>query len=154
MYGGIPCMLAASVPVLLALGLPFWAYWDSAVFCIFPSMAFGRIGCLLNGCCAGRPSASSGSVRLPDIRGEWARRVPVQLLECATAIAVLAGCALARSSLAHPGMLFLVAAAGYATARIPLQRFRDQRDIRRGLDVQTVVSVAVIVLALSGLAVV
>ena len=77
LYGGVPLMLAASVPVLAAMHLPFGAFWDAAVFCIFPGMAFARAGCLLNGCCSGRPSSCRFAMRLPDQHGQWARRVPV-----------------------------------------------------------------------------
>ena len=151
MYGGVPFMLAASVVVLPLFRLPFWAFWDSAVFCIFPGMAFARIGCLLNGCCSGRVSNGRFSLWLPNERGAWAWRIPVQLLEFATALTLLGLCAAIRPRLRNPGTLFLLAMAGYGTARIVLQALRDrQTDVRR-LDVQTAISFALIVLALSAL---
>ncbi len=100
MYGGVPFMIAASIPVLAAFGLPFWTFWDTAVFCIFPGMAFARIGCLLNGCCSGRPTDGRLAMWLPDERGHWTWRVPLQLLELSVAL-LLAGWRLARDRSHH-----------------------------------------------------
>ena len=152
MYGGVPLMLVASIPVLAAFRLPFWTYWDSAVFSIFPGMAFARIGCLLNGCCSGRPTQGRFALRLPDEHGHWARRVPVQLLECGVALLILGACGLMKGRLPQPGMLFLIAVAGYATARLGLQRARTERDVARRLDVQAGISVVLILAALSAMA--
>jgi phosphatidylglycerol:prolipoprotein diacylglycerol transferase len=151
MYGGVPFMLAASVPVLALLHVPFRAFWDSAVFCIFTGMAFARIGCLLNGCCSGRQTDAWFGVWLPDDRGRWSRRIPVQLLECAAALLLLAACRVARDWLPAPGMLFLGAMAGYASLRLLLQPARVKREFAGRLDVQTAVSLTLILCALSGL---
>ena len=150
MYGGVPCMLLASVPLLPAFGLPYWKFWDAAVFCIFPGMAFTRIGCLLNGCCSGRPTDGRLAMWLPDHRGVRARRVPVQLLEAAAAVALLIMCAVATTWLTRPGTLFLVAAAGYGVSRLALQPVRDQRDYMGYLDVQIAISLALIAGAIGG----
>jgi prolipoprotein diacylglyceryltransferase len=151
MYGGVPFMIAASVPILGAMGLPFLRFWDSAVFCIFTGMAFARIGCLLNGCCSGRETSAWFGIRLPDDRGAWARRVPVQLLEGAAALLLLAGCTAAQDRLTTPGTLFLAATAAYASVRLLLQPARVERDYARGIDVQTAFSLALIACAVSGL---
>jgi phosphatidylglycerol---prolipoprotein diacylglyceryl transferase len=150
MYGGVPCMLLASIPLLPAFGLPYWRFWDVAVFCIFPGMAFTRVGCLLHGCCSGKPMNGRFTMSLPDHRGVWARRVPVQLLEAAAAVALLVICVAARRWLARPGTLFLAAAVGYAVSRLALQPARDQREYMGPLDVQIAISLAVIVGAIGG----
>jgi prolipoprotein diacylglyceryltransferase len=80
-YGGLIVMLPLSVPVLAALQLPFGAFWDVAAFTILVGMIITRIGCLMNGCCAGRPSRMWGSVYLPNHLGVWERRIPTQCLE-------------------------------------------------------------------------
>jgi prolipoprotein diacylglyceryltransferase len=88
---------------------------------------------------------------LPNERGTWAWRIPVQLLEFATALTLLALCVALRPVMRTPGTLFLVAMAGYATARVALQALRDGQPDARGLDAQTAISFALIVVALSAL---
>jgi phosphatidylglycerol:prolipoprotein diacylglycerol transferase len=75
-YGGLPAVLLTSVPLLAALRLNFGAFWDVAAFTILTGMMFTRIGCLMNGCCAGRPSRTRLGVYLPNSRGIWERRIP------------------------------------------------------------------------------
>src|SRR5262249_36870574 len=57
LYGGLLVALLLSPPILWLLALPFWAYWDIAIFTLLVGMVFTKVGCLLNGCCAGRPVA-------------------------------------------------------------------------------------------------
>jgi prolipoprotein diacylglyceryltransferase len=149
MYGGVPLMLAASIPVLALFGLPFWPFWDTAVFCIFAGMAFARIGCLLNGCCAGRETGGRFAMWLPDHDGRWAWRVPMQLLECGVALSLLAACWLAGDRFEEPGGLFLSAVIGYASARVALQHARGHRERAARLDLHSAISVTLIVFALS-----
>lgn len=150
LYGGVPCMLLASVPLLRWFGLSFWSFWDVSVFCIFPGMAFTRVGCLLHGCCSGKPTNGRFTMWLPDHSGVWARRVPVQLLEAAAALALLVVCAAARPWLLRPGTLFFLAAAGYAVSRLVLQPARNQREYVGYLDVQIAISLALIAGAIGG----
>ena len=90
MYGALPVMLLLSAPLVAMLGLGFGQFWDAASFTIMTGMVFTKTGCLLNGCCAGRCSPSRIAVALPDSRGVWQKRIPVQCLEAAWAAVVLA----------------------------------------------------------------
>ena len=63
--GGLLLTLAVSVPCLAAFHLPLGAYWDVGIFAILVGTIFARVGCLLNGCCSGRATASWFGVRLP-----------------------------------------------------------------------------------------
>jgi prolipoprotein diacylglyceryltransferase len=152
MYGGVPVMLIASIALLPLFGVPFWPFWDSAVFCIFPGMAFARIGCVLNGCCAGRPTRSRFGMWLADGTGRRERRLPVQLLEFAAAVLLLVACWSIRNALPRPGMLFMAAAAGYGAMRLVLQPLRREREFARRLDVQAAISIVLIVIGISALA--
>jgi phosphatidylglycerol---prolipoprotein diacylglyceryl transferase len=149
MYGGVPFMLAASVPVLAIFRLPFWTFWDTAVFCIFPGMAFARIGCLLNGCCAGRPTNRWLAVWLPDAQGRWAWRVPVQVFEFGVALLILAGSWLAIDWFEQPGRLFLSTVVGYAAARLAMQGLRTERERAARVDLHAAISVTLIAFALA-----
>jgi phosphatidylglycerol:prolipoprotein diacylglycerol transferase len=151
MLGGVPIMLAASAPLLAWLGVPYWRFWDSAIFCILTGMVFARVGCLLNGCCAGRATDGPLGVRLPDQHGAWARRVPVQPMEAAVGALLLAAVAVARPRLDEPGALFLLAAAMYGAARLALQRLRADRPRVAGLDPQLAIAAALAVGSLAAL---
>jgi len=108
MLGGLPLAIGLSLPLLSALQLDFGAFWDVAVFTILVGMIFTRGGCLLNGCCAGRPSKSWLSVCLPNAKGVWERRLPTQCLEAAWAGMLLAAALTVRSRVPFPGALFCV----------------------------------------------
>jgi phosphatidylglycerol:prolipoprotein diacylglycerol transferase len=125
-YGALLVVLPLSVPLLAQLRLDLGAFWDVVVFTILVSMIFGRIGCLLNGCCAGRPSESWMSMRLPNLERKWQRRLPAQGLEAAWAAALLVCAIFVRQHLPFAGALFLVVMAGYAAGRLVLESTREQ----------------------------
>jgi len=151
MYGGFVVMLPLSVPLLAVLRLPFAAFWDVTVFTMLVVVIFARFGCLLNGCCAGRPSKSWISVRLPNTAGVWDRRVPTQILEAAWS-AVLLFCAIATwHSLPFPGALSLVIAAGYGAGRLALESTREQCPGASRFTVQHGISLALVVFSLAEL---
>lgn len=126
MYGGLPVGLVTSIPVLRALRLNFGAFWDVAIFTILVGMIFARVGCLLNGCCAGRTCNARLGMYLPGHSGIWGRRIPTQILEAFWAAALLIGAVLLRARLRVPGSLFLLVAAGYACGRFVLEFAREK----------------------------
>jgi phosphatidylglycerol:prolipoprotein diacylglycerol transferase len=124
LYGGLILAVAVSVPVLFALDLGFLAFWDAATFTMLAGMIFTRLGCLLNGCCAGRPSHGPLSVRLADHQGIWERRHPTQLFEATLAVALLCGEIALLSQRPPRGVIFLVALLGYGAGRFLLEPLR------------------------------
>jgi phosphatidylglycerol:prolipoprotein diacylglycerol transferase len=132
MYGGLPAVLLASVPLLHVLRLNFGVFWDVSVFTILVGMMFARVGCLLNGCCHGRVCHSRFSAYLPDSRGVWERRAPTQLIEAACALILLLCAALAWRLERFPGELFLFVTLGYSCARF-VTEFARERQPRAGL---------------------
>lgn len=127
LYGGLLLALACSWPVLAWLGLPMGAFWDAATITLLVGMIFTKIGCLLNGCCAGRPTSTWFSMNLPNANGAWTRRVPTQLLECALALILFVG-SIYWTARPFDGALFLVALAIYGAARLPLGVTRESLD--------------------------
>ena len=152
MYGGVPLMIVCSVPLLRVLRVPFAAFWDVASFTILTGMAFTRVGCLLNGCCAGRRSSSWLAVRLPNHRGEWASRLPTQVFEGASALALLVVSMAAWPHLPFSGALFLVVVAGYGATRLLLESTRESDAPSRGLTIDRAISGSLAAVALSLLA--
>jgi len=132
MYGGLPLMLVCSIPLLHALRLQFGAFWDVATFTIFVGMILTRIGCLLHGCCGGRPSQSWFGVYLPDSQGVWKKRIPTQALEATCAAVILFSAAVVWRRMPFPGALFLFVTLGYSFARFIMEFARD-RDPESGV---------------------
>jgi phosphatidylglycerol:prolipoprotein diacylglycerol transferase len=148
-YGGILVAVPLSIPLLRALDVSFAPFWDAAGVTIMVGMTFTRIGCFLNGCCAGRESESWLSLYLPNIRGEWKRRFPTQLFEAGWAAMLLATGLALRTSLPFDGALFIYIAAGYALGRLVMESMRDLRANR--FTVHHAISLLIIAVSLAAL---
>ncbi len=125
MYGGLALALVLSVPLLRALAIPFGAFWDVAMVTILIGMIFTRVGCFMNGCCAGRPSDGPFTLNLPDVHGVWQRRIPAQVLEGGLAVALLTASLLAWGRLPFDGALFLANVAAYGVGRWWIELARE-----------------------------
>ncbi len=150
MYGGLPAVLLLSIPLLGALRLNFGAFWDVSAFTILVGMMFTRVGCLLNGCCAGRPSKSWFSAYLPNLKGVWEKRLPTQIFESAFALVLLGSAIMVWHRIPFRGGLFLFVACGYASARL-LMEFARERDAAARLSVAHVISIITVLLSISTL---
>lgn len=117
----------------VAFHLPVGLLLDAATPGVFLGLAIGRPGCLLTGCCYGRPTDSRWGLWSSD-RRVAIRRVPVQLLEAALALA-LASASLALVLTVHPavaGTIFVAAVAAYTACRQLLFPFRAESHTPRG----------------------
>ena len=153
MYGGMPVMLLLSMPVLAALGLGFGKFWDAASCTILTGMAFTKIGCLLNGCCAGRPSQTCIGINLPNSRGVIEKRIPVQCLEAGWAVVVLGAAVALLGQLPFDGAVFLVVAVLYGVGRLALEFMREREPGSRTIALGHAISVVTIFFAIALLAV-
>jgi phosphatidylglycerol---prolipoprotein diacylglyceryl transferase len=151
MYGGLLVVLPVSIPVLAALRLPTGTYWDIAVFTMLVAMVVARVGCVMNGCCAGRRSKSFFSMYLPNRKGVWERRVPTQFLEAGLGVALVALALTLRRYMPFPGSLFLLVTAGYALGRLALESTREQTR-RGGFTIHHGISILLIVTCVGTLA--
>lgn len=143
-YGGILVAVPLSFPILSALGLSAGAFWDVAAFTILVGMILTRVGCQLNGCCAGRPSKWFG-VYLPNHAGTWERRVPTQFLEGAWAAVLLSWAVSVWPRLPVEGGLFLAVAGGYATGRLALESARERETGQAAFTAQHAISLLIMV---------
>jgi phosphatidylglycerol---prolipoprotein diacylglyceryl transferase len=148
LLGGLLVAVAVSPPLLAALALPLGAFWDVATFVMLIWSIFGRLGCLLHGCCSGRPSAGPLALSLPDHRGIRCRRIPTQLWEAGLGVALLIGAAALWSARPFPGALFLAVMLGYGIGRLILQPMRDARD--RGGHIPQVICALLVALSFIG----
>jgi prolipoprotein diacylglyceryltransferase len=151
MYGGFALALLLSVPLLATLSLPLGAFWDVSMITILVGMIFTRIGCLLNGCCGGRPSTNWG-VYLPNHLGVWEKRVPTQFFEGGWAALLLIFAIASRTWLPFPGALCLLVTAGYAFGRLLIESMREPEPGARTFNMYHAVSVVMVVVCLAALA--
>ena len=114
------------------LGLTVGTLLDVTAPGLFLGMAVGRPGCLLSGCCAGRPTNSRWGLWSSD-RRLAVRRHPVQLAEAALAL-VIGVTTLSLTLTVEPGAgaLFAGAAAAYTFGRQLLFPLRSDPHTRVG----------------------
>ena len=153
MYGGLLLAVPLSLPLLAALGVPLASFWDTASFTLLIGMIITRVGCFLNGCCAGRPSSGWWGINLPDCQGVWRRRVPAQILEMALGLVVLAGVVLLWGRPSFQGALFLYTIGAYGAGRIALESVREEQDRILGMSVHKAISTGFVAISLSAFAI-
>ena len=107
-YGAL-ATVPASVPLLVALGLPFASFWDAGAIGFLAAIICLRVGCFLNGCCCGLVAG----------------RIPTQLLEAGWAAVLLVGAILAADRMPFAGALFVSTLAAYAAGRFLIDFGRD-----------------------------
>jgi phosphatidylglycerol---prolipoprotein diacylglyceryl transferase len=149
--GGLLLAVVVSLPLLAAIGLPFGAFWDVATFTILIGLIFARLGCLLHGCCGGRPTERWFALYLPDHRGVWRRRFPTQLLEVGGGLLILLGAVGLWDQRPFPGAIFLATVTAYAWGRFALEPMREHRHQVGRLDLQQSLAAAFGTFALAGL---
>jgi len=147
-YGGLAVMVPLSFPLLVAFDLPLGAFWDVSSFTILVGMIFTRVGCLLNGCCSGRPSESFG-IHLPNRQGVWQKRIPTQILEATWAALLLASAIEVWHLLPFAGALFLFVVAGYAVGRLALESARELTPGSRRFTIHHAISLGMIVVSVA-----
>lgn len=118
----VATLLAGSI----LLDLRWGAVLDATAPGLLLGMTVGRLGCLLGGCCAGRPTSSRWGVWSSD-RRLGVRRIPVQLLESALAgvVATLALLAVLQLRTGGSGLVFVASLAVYVAGRQLLFPLRD-----------------------------
>jgi hypothetical protein len=146
--------VVAVAALLLRLGSrPLLPYLDLTVLGLGLFLSFGRVGCLMAGCCHGR--VSSPGVRSSHAGGSE-RYLPVQAVEAAWLAAVVAvGCAMLLRG-APPGAVLAWYSIAYACARFATEFGRgDVRPFVAGLSeaqwTSAALAVAVVAAELAGL---
>jgi phosphatidylglycerol---prolipoprotein diacylglyceryl transferase len=141
-YGGFIGASIGAYYLLRRDHFPFWKAADMAGFTVPLGLGFGRMGCLLAGCCFGTPTQLPWGLSFPRhspaSESEWKLHLlssmnlpslhvhPTQIYESAACLAISAVCML----VVHPrkrydGQVFLAFVGLYAAARFVLEFFRD-----------------------------
>lgn len=128
-----------------ALGLQLGAVLDVTGPGLLLGMAVGRLGCFFAGCCVGRPTSSRWGVWSSD-RRVGTRRIPVQLLESASAAAVgLISLLLVAQTGQLRGLVFIGSMAASTLVRQLLFPLRQlARQTRYGRQVMVILTALVL----------
>jgi len=124
--------LAAAAGVLWALGVPVRPHLDVVAAGLAFGLAVGRCGCLLVGCCHGRPAAVGITYTAGCVRDGFPRHLvgvrlfPVPALE-SLGLAAIGAVATAALLLGAPGAALACFLIGYAVLRFALEGLRGDR---------------------------
>lgn len=124
--GFIAGFVVATVAALAGVGVSVSLFFDAAAPGLFFGLAVGRLGCLVAGCCYGRPTTSRLGLWSSDQR-VVRKRIPTQLVE-ATLLAVIGGGALAAVLVTgtQGGGIFVASVAAYVVGRQPVLGLRGE----------------------------
>jgi len=155
-YGGLIAAIGTALVLVPRYGLPMWTTADV----IAPGIAFGhvigRVGCLLAGCCYGRPTSVPWAVTFTDPVA--AANVgtpldvplhPTQLYEAGVELLIL-GVLLTteRRGRPFPGRTFWLYVLLYGVSRFVVEFYRgDERGMLYGLSTSQVVSLVAVPIA-------
>jgi phosphatidylglycerol---prolipoprotein diacylglyceryl transferase len=115
-YGCILGGLTGSLIYCYRHPFPFWSMADAVAPAVAVGIAFGRIGCFLNGCCYGSVCDLPWAVRFPVDTLPWFRQVDAGLISV-----------VATTSLpVHPTQLY-ASIAGFVTLGLLLAYFPQRR---------------------------
>ncbi|MDX2152676.1 MAG: prolipoprotein diacylglyceryl transferase [Bryobacteraceae bacterium] len=153
-------VLAVSAIVLWISGLPVAAYLDAVAVGLGVFLAFGRLGCGAVGCCHGRPFRHGVTYSAPHAAAGFPSPLtgvplfPVQWVESAGAILIVAAALWWSAQGAPAGALLRLTAAGYGVLRFALEPLRGDPDrpYWRGLSEAQWTSLALLGFALTGTA--
>ena len=164
-YGGLIGASLAAYYLLKRDRFPFWKAADMAGFAIPLGLGFGRMGCLLAGCCFGvetgsplglsfppQSPASESQYKAGDLANLrlWSHPVhPTQIYESAASVAIALFClAWVHGRKRYDGQVFVVFLALYAIARFLIEFVRgDDRGGALGLSTSQLIGVGLVALA-------
>jgi phosphatidylglycerol---prolipoprotein diacylglyceryl transferase len=141
-YGGFIGSSLGAIYLLRRDHFPFWKAADMAGFAVPLGLAFGRMGCLLAGCCFGRETDMPWALRFPPgsaaSEAEWkGHRLddlylqshalhPTQVYESGLSLIIAAICLFyVHGRKRYDGQVFVVFVVLYGVARFVLEYFRD-----------------------------
>lgn len=130
-YGGLGGASLAVIFYVRAKGLPLWKVADALAPSIALGHAFGRIGCLLNGCCFGLPTKLPWALHYPAGHATQGCGVhPVQLYEAFLDLGLYLGLARQYRRKRFDGQVFALYLVGYAVLRFGVEFFRGDYERR------------------------
>ena len=146
-YGGLIGASLACIVYSLAKILPLWKVGDVMAPSIAIGYAFGRIGCLLNGCCYGRACELPWAIRFPAEHETLGQPVhPTQIYDSVLSFGFYALLAWLYRRKKFDGQIFALYLVGYAALRSFVEMFRGDysaEHIHSGLTPAHLVSIGI-----------
>ncbi|OQA18177.1 MAG: Prolipoprotein diacylglyceryl transferase [bacterium ADurb.Bin363] len=142
-HGGVIGGLIFIIWFSKKMKLSLWDMMDIGVICGILGLAFGRIGCFLNGCCYGKISSVPWAVVFPNL-GRFPRH-PTQIYECILDIIVLLVLLYIWKRHRFSGEVFCYFTGLYSVVRFIVEFFRDgSNPILIGLNLAQLTSLIII----------
>lgn len=124
-YGGFVGACLSCIFYARAKKLPLWKIADILAPSIALGYAIGRFGCLMNGCCYGRPTSLPWGVRYPSDHPTYGEAVhPTQIYEALLNLGLYAVLAWLFRRKEFDGQIFAAYLIGYAILRSLVEFFR------------------------------
>jgi len=124
-YGGLIGASLTCIGYLRLRRLPLWRLADALAPSIALGYFFGRFGCLLNGCCYGRPCSLPWAIHYPVEHETMGVGVhPTQVYDSLLNLALYAWLARVYPRKKFDGQVFALYLVGYAVARFVVEIFR------------------------------
>ena len=151
-YGGVIGALMAGALFVWKTKLPFFKLADAIAPSIALGSAFGRIGCLMTGCCYGAQCSLPWAIRFPDDHPTHGVPVhPTQLYDAFANLLLYFGLAWLYRRKKLDGQVLAVWLIGYSVLRSTVEMFRGDYGAHR-LGVFTPAQLVSVVIVLAGVA--
>ena len=134
MYGGLVGAIAASFVFTRIRKIPFWKVSDVVAPSVALGLAVTRIGCFMNGCCFGLPTAHRWGVRFPPHSAAGSEFYgvslhPAQLYDSLVGFGIFGLLLLVDRRLKGDGRLFILFVGLYGVSRFFMDRIRFYESI-------------------------
>jgi phosphatidylglycerol:prolipoprotein diacylglycerol transferase len=145
-YGGLLLGLGFAILVGFLRKVRFWIIMDLAGLCVPLALAIGRVGCLLNGCCYGKPTGLPWGITYPASSGIIGARHPTQIYELILDLVLFGLLWWKKDDFAREGTVFWLFIMGYGMIRFTVEFFREHTQSFAGIGFQAA-SIAMVVVA-------
>jgi phosphatidylglycerol---prolipoprotein diacylglyceryl transferase len=131
-FGALLTFVPVSLAAAALVDVPAVVLWDQMAVGVLAGGFWIRLGCVFNGCCAGRETDAPLGVVLHDTKGVRKRRIPVQFLEMAWWAVGFVAFFLLWPKVLPPGGYAMAVLAWYGAGRFFLEPLREQPDVLFG----------------------